>query len=54
MGHLSYARYVHYHKNTGLPKGREPYGNGVPIVVRGRESLLHGEGGQVTWIFKTK
>jgi hypothetical protein len=26
-------------RNAGLPKGREPYGNGDPIVVRGRESL---------------
>jgi hypothetical protein len=34
-------------RNAGLPTGREPYGNGVPVVVRGRESRLHGEGGQV-------
>lgn len=34
--------------NAGLPTGREPYGNGAPIVVRGRESRPHGEGGQVT------
>ena len=33
--------------NVGLPTGREPYGNGAPIVVRGRESRPHGEGGQV-------
>ncbi len=41
-------------RTTGLPKGREPYGNGVPIVVVGvtthhgeRESRSQGEGGQV-------
>jgi group II intron reverse transcriptase/maturase len=34
-------------KNSGLPTGREPYGNRVPIVVRERESRSHGEGGQV-------
>jgi hypothetical protein len=27
--------------------GREPYGNGASVVVRGRESRLHGEGRQV-------
>jgi hypothetical protein len=31
----------------GSPTGREPYGDGVPIVVRGRESRPHGEGEQV-------
>jgi hypothetical protein len=31
----------------GLPKGREPYGDGAPIVVRGRENRPHGEVGQV-------
>jgi hypothetical protein len=35
-------------RNAGLPTGREPYGNGAPVVVRGRESRLHGEGGQVS------
>jgi hypothetical protein len=34
-------------RNAGLPTGQEPYGNGVPIVVRRRESRPHGEGGQV-------
>jgi len=34
---------VHCVRNSGLPKGREPYGNGVPIVLRSRESLLHGK-----------
>ena len=33
-------------RNTGWPTGREPYGYGVPIVVRGKESLPHGEGEQ--------
>ena len=32
----------------GSPTGRESYGDGVLVVVRGRESRLHGEGGQVT------
>lgn len=38
---------VHQARNAGLPTGRESYGNGVPIVVRGRESRSHGEGEQV-------
>ena len=40
--------------NVGSPKGREPYGDGGPIVVvgitpyqGGRESRLQGQGGQV-------
>jgi hypothetical protein len=36
------------------PSGREPHGDGVPIVVRGRESRPHGEGGQVTRQRKTE
>ena len=27
--------------------GAQPYGDGAPVVVRGRESRPHGEGGQV-------
>ena len=41
--------------NAGSPKGREFYGDGVPILVAGvtprqgrRESRLQGEGEQVT------
>jgi hypothetical protein len=41
--------------NVGSPKGREPYGDAVPVVVAGvttcqgrRESRLQGEGAQVT------
>jgi hypothetical protein len=41
--------------NVGSPEGREPYGDGGPVVVvrvtphqGGRESRLQGEGGQVT------
>src|SRR5919197_795793 len=30
----------------GLPKGREPYGDGASIVVSGRESRLHGHRGE--------
>jgi hypothetical protein len=29
------------------PSGGDPHGDGVPIVVSGRESRPHGEGGQV-------
>jgi hypothetical protein len=39
---------------VGSPNGREPYGDGGPVVVvgvtphqGGRESRLQGEGGQV-------
>jgi hypothetical protein len=35
-------------RNAGLPTGREPYGNGAPVVVRGGESPSHGKGGQVS------
>ena len=34
-------------RNARSPKGREPHGDGDPIVVRVRESRIHGEGGQV-------
>ena len=34
-------------RNAGSPKGRESYGDGALVVVRGRESRPHGEGGQV-------
>jgi hypothetical protein len=41
--------------NVGSPTGREPYGDGVPVVVAGvtacqggRESRPQGEGAQVT------
>ena len=40
--------------NVGSPTGREPYGDGVPVVVvgvathqGGRESRLQGKGAQV-------
>ena len=33
--------------NTGSPTGREAYGDGAAVVVRGRESRPHGEGPQV-------
>ena len=45
---------VHHRRNAGSPTGREPYGDGVPVVVAGvttaqgaRESRAQGEGGQV-------
>ncbi len=31
---------------AGSPTGREPYGDGAPVVVRAKENLVHGEGGQ--------
>src|SRR3954447_26809267 len=34
--------------DTGSPESREAYGDGVVIVVRGRESRPHGEGPQVS------
>jgi hypothetical protein len=39
---------VNQARNAGSPTGREPYGDGAPIVVRGRENRPHGEGGQVS------
>ena len=39
--------YVWQTRNMGLPKWREPYGNGVLIVLSERESRLQGEAGQV-------
>lgn len=38
---------VQFVRNSGSSKGRESYDDGDLVVVRGRESLLHGEGGQV-------
>src|SRR4051794_13044010 len=38
---------VRHPRSLGSPTGREPYGDGAPIVVRGRESRSHGEVGQV-------
>ena len=38
-------------RNAGSPKNREVHGDGVPIVVGARESLVRGEGEQVRqWI----
>ena len=54
MGGLRRARYVQRRRTTGSPTGREPYGDGVPVVVAGvttcrggRESRSQGEGAQV-------
>ena len=38
----------------GLPKGRESYGNGVPVVVKVRENLIKGEGEQVKQLCQEK
>lgn len=50
---LSHPDNVLHDCTTGSPKGREPYGDGAPIVVGGVttthgswESQLQGEGGQ--------
>jgi hypothetical protein len=47
--------------NVGSPTGREPYGDGVPVVVvgvtthqGGRESRPQGEGVQVTGYSRTR
>src|SRR5438034_5941367 len=47
--------------NAGSPAGREPQGDGVPIVVvgvtthqGGRESRLQGQGAQVTGYLTTE
>ena len=45
--------HVRYRRNSRSPKGREPHGDGVPIVVRVRESRTHGEAGQVTLTART-
>jgi hypothetical protein len=47
MGGLTRARYARRGRTAGSPTGREPYGDGVPVVVRGRENRSHGEGAQV-------
>ena len=41
-------------RNAGTPTGGDPQGDGVPVVVRGRESRPHGEGGQVSEIATRK
>ena len=38
----------------GWPKGRELYGHGAIVVVRERESRLHGEGLQVAKLHRIK
>ena len=44
--YLALARRIH--GNVGSPTGRiMPHGDKAPVVVRGRESRPHGEGGQV-------
>ncbi len=54
-GRLRHARHVQRKRNSGSPKGREPYGDGVPVVVVGvtphqgeRESRLQGQVAQVS------
>ena len=38
---------VFWSRNSGSPNGREPHGDGAPVVVGGRESRPQGEAGQV-------
>src|SRR4051794_33066498 len=38
---------VSWIRDSGSPNGREPQGDGAPVVVGGRESRPRGEGGQV-------
>ncbi len=38
---------VHHVRNTGSPKRGDSHGDGVLVVVSGKESLLQGEGEQV-------
>jgi hypothetical protein len=49
---MSGAPNAHYHshnyRTVGSPTAREGHGDGASVVVRGRESRLHGEGKQVT------
>src|SRR5215212_6882478 len=40
--------HVQHRGNAGSPTGREPYGDGAPVVVGGRESRSQGEGEQVS------
>ncbi len=46
--------YVYRSGNAGSPMGRESYGDGVSIVVSGRESRLQGEGRQVAVTQRSK
>lgn len=49
--HLNHPN-VHYVRNARSPKSREAHGDGAFVVVRGRESRLHGEGRQVDRTFR--
>ena len=58
-GRLRHARYVQRKGNSGSPKGGEPYGDGVLVVVVGvtphqgeRESRLQGQVAQVFAIIR--
>src|SRR6266508_1587021 len=53
-----WAAHVRRGRTTGSPTGREPQGDGEPMVVVGvtphqgaRESRVQGEVAQVTWTF---
>jgi len=50
--HLTHPDNVYYVRNARSPKSREAHGDGASIVVRERESRLHGEGKQVSRTFR--
>jgi len=61
IGRLRHARYVQRKRNSGSPKGCEPYGDGVSVVVVGvtlhqgeRESRSQGQVAQVPAVDQKK
>ena len=46
MNYSGYHANSYYMSKRGLPKWGNPYGNRASVVVRARESLVHGEGKQ--------
>jgi hypothetical protein len=60
-GRLRHARYVQRKRNSGSPKGCEPYGDGVPVVVAvvthcqgEREGRSQGQVAQVSTIYQER
>lgn len=51
QGTYSRSKNVHTVWNTGSPTGRESYGDGASVVVRGWESHPHGEGRQANLMY---
>jgi hypothetical protein len=46
--------HVQQQRTTGSPKGREPYGDGVPIVAKGVLPVRSSEGEQVTMMTRKR